>query len=158
MRILLAAALILVGSDAQAREVEWPADLKASLEGVWLNERDAMSIEIKGGNVVVRSLSERRDSWSDALNKRIATIGEFDRSLDSETRRYFNATCTNMSTGWEPRPCTGNINRVSTGRKHSILEFAMGLFHPQEDVLASKNDVATGKAPPRKRAPPAKRR
>jgi len=149
MRILLAAALILVGSGAQAGEVEWPADLKASLEGVWLNERDSMSIEIRGGNVVVRSLSERRDSWSDALNKRIATIGEFDRSKDSETRRYFNATCTNMSTGWEPRPCTGSINRVTSGRKHSIMEFAMGLFHPQEGVLASKNDVATRKTPPR---------
>ncbi len=143
MRLALSAGLVLAPATAQAQEVIWPPDLKASLEGIWLNERDAMAIEIKNGDVYVRQLSQFGNGgiYSHSLGKKIGTIHAFDRTRDAPTYRFFSATCTDRSSNWTPYDCKGSINRVPNDpRKHSILSFAGGLFHPEKDMTASNRE------------------
>lgn len=142
-RWVILGALMLGASIAHAQDVIWPADLKSSLEGVWLNERDAMAIEIRGGDVYVREISQFGNGglYSDALGKKIGAIHDFDRSRDAPTYRFFDATCTDRGSNWTSYKCTGSINRVPNDpRKHSILSFAGGLFHPEKDMTRSDRE------------------
>ncbi|WP_440511472.1 hypothetical protein [Sphingopyxis terrae] len=142
-KLAILGALILGASTAYAQNVVWPADLKSSLDGVWLNERDAMTIEIRNGEVYVREISQFGNGgiYSDALDKKIGTIHDFDRSRDAPTYRFFDATCTDRTSNWTPYKCTGSINRVPNDpRKHSILSFAGGLFHPEKDMTQSDRE------------------
>ena len=142
-RLGLSATLLLAAVAAHAQAVIWPPDLKASLEGIWLNERDAMTIEIKSGDVYVRQISQFGNGgiYSDALGKKIGTIHEFDRTRDAPTYRFFEATCMDRSSNWTAYACKGSLNRVANDpRKHSILSFAGGLFHPEKDMTASDRE------------------
>lgn len=134
---LAIAALIFTVSPSQAQTVSWPSDLKASLDGIWLSERDALTIEIKQGKVYVRQVSQFGNGgiYSDALGKQIAVISEFDHSQDSETYRFFKVTCYDRTSDWKARACQGSINRVP-GRKFSILSLAGGLFEPEKSMSA----------------------
>ena len=85
--------------------------------------------------------SAYRGIYSDALDKKIGTIHDFDRSRDAPTYRFFDATCTDRTSNWTPYKCTGSINRVPNDpRKHSILSLAGGLFHPEKDMTQSDRE------------------
>jgi hypothetical protein len=114
MKALFAGAIMglaLVAGAADAAPSAWPDDLKGALQGKWVAENNARSIEITGDEVVIRSSSQFKDTYFGAVGSVMATVGSEDVSRASDTHRFFNGTCINASTNFKPAKCISYVNK-----------------------------------------------
>jgi len=135
----LLSMLLAVGTAASAAQtIDWPADLPSSLEGKWVNERDATAIEIVKGDIFLKHQSQFSDlaAHQAAIGAKVGQLGVHDASRDSENHHLFKGRCWTWSmTSPYFYDCGIDVNKYfEAGKQQTILAFNGGLFHRESEL------------------------
>lgn len=133
---IVAAGWAALAATAHAAPAEWPADLKAALQGKWVAERNGRSIEIVGDQVYIRSASQFKETYYGPVDSVMATVGSEDVSRASDYHRFFNGTCINASTNFKPSRCTSYLNQPPGPKKHMLLQINDDRYWREADMSA----------------------
>ena len=129
---LMIATALASASVASAEPVAWLADLNAAIQGKWVAENNARSIEVVGSDVL-RAASRFPDPYYGPVGSKLAILGEEDKGRASDNYRFIKAQCINKGTNWTPSPCTAYVNQADT-RKGMILQVSDQRYLREPDL------------------------
>lgn len=138
--------LLLTATPALSAPPTWPSDLKKALQGKWLSERNARSIEVSGDQVTIVTPSQFPSSYYGPPGSVTATLGDEDQSRSSEHYRFFNGTCVSGATNFKPSPCIHSVNIGEPGQP-MLLEVNDDRYWREKDMSSFLKEHRVRKEP-----------